>query len=130
MMKVLIDTNIYSLAMKGDADVVGMLRNFDRIGFSAVSVGELYSGFKGGGREMKNREELHLFLDSPRVVVHPVDVETADYYASILNNLRAAGTPIPTNDIWIAATAFQHGYKLFSKDKHFDCVPGLLQYHS
>ena len=127
MRKVLIDTNIYSLAMKGDAHVVNVLRKIDRIGFSAISIGELFSGFKGGGRETKNREELNFFLDSPRVVVHPIDEETADFYASILNNLKAAGTPIPTNDIWIAAVAFQHGYKIFSKDKHFNMIPGLVQ---
>lgn len=126
MKKVLVDTNIYSLAMRGDPEIVNRLRKIDRIGFSAVSVGELYSGFKGGRHESKNREELHLFLDSPRVVVHRIDVETADFYAGILNNLRSAGTPIPTNDIWIAAVAFQHGYNLFSKDKHFRSVPGLL----
>ncbi len=125
MRKVLIDTNIYSLAMKGDTSVVGALRKIDVIAFSAISVGELYSGFKGGNQETKNREELNVFLDSPRVVVHSIDVETADFYASILNNLKVAGTPIPTNDIWIAAVAFQHGYKIFTKDKHFNLIPGL-----
>ena len=93
MKKVLIDTNIYSLAMKGDDNVVDALRKIDLIGFSAISVGELYSGFKGGSRETGNREELNIFLDSPRVVVHTIDVETADFYASILNNLKVAGTP-------------------------------------
>jgi tRNA(fMet)-specific endonuclease VapC len=126
-MNVLIDTNIYSMAMRGDAKIVDMLRQFDRIAFSAVSVGELFSGFNGGSHEMKNREELNIFLDSPRVIVHDIDVETADFYASILNNLRAAGTPIPTNDIWIAAVAFQHGYKLYSKDNHFKLIPGLVK---
>jgi tRNA(fMet)-specific endonuclease VapC len=125
---VLIDTNIYSLAMKGDADVVRALRKIDQIGFSTISIGELLSGFRGGSREARNREELDLFLDSPRVVVHCVDEGSAEFYASILNDLKAAGTPIPTNDIWIAATAFQHGYTLFSKDRHFDLVPGLLQF--
>ena len=57
MKKVLIDTNIYSLAMKGDVNVVNMLRKIDLIGFSAISIGELFSGFKGGGRETKNRED-------------------------------------------------------------------------
>lgn len=127
MMNVLIDTNIYSLAMKGDANVVDTLRKFDRIAFSSISVGELYSGFKGGNQEAKNREELNIFLDSPRVVIHDINVETADFYASILNNLRGAGTPIPTNDIWIASVAFQHGYKLYSKDNHFNFIPGLVQ---
>ena len=127
MKKVLIDTNIYSLAMKGDINVVNTLRKIDRIGFSTISIGELYSGFKGGSHEAKNREELNIFLDSPRVFVHPIDEETADFYASILNSLKAAGTPIPTNDIWIAAVVFQHGYTLFTRDKHFILVSGLLQ---
>jgi tRNA(fMet)-specific endonuclease VapC len=126
MKSVLIDTNIYSLAMKGEVIVVDALRKIDRIGFSVISIGELFSGFKGGSRESRNREELDIFLDSPRVVVHLVDDQTADFYASILNDLKAAGTPIPTNDIWIAATVFQHGYKLFSKDKHFKLIPGLV----
>ncbi|MGV7223923.1 MAG: type II toxin-antitoxin system VapC family toxin [Nitrospinales bacterium] len=127
MKKVLIDTNIYSLAMKGDTNVVNTLRKIDRIGFSTISIGELYSGFKGGSHEARNREELNFFLDSPRVFVHPIDEETADFYASILNSLKAAGTPIPTNDIWIAAVVFQHGYTLFTRDKHFILVSGLLQ---
>ncbi len=128
MNRVLIDTNIYSLAMKGDILVVDALRKIDRIGFSAISIGELYSGFKGGSREAANREELDLFMDSPRVVVHPVDEGTADFYASIVNNLQAAGTPIPTNDIWIAAAAFQHGYTVFSHDAHLELVPGLVKF--
>lgn len=127
MKKVLIDTNIYSLAMKGDGDVVDALRKIDLIGFAAISVGELYTGFKGGSRETTNREELNVFLDSPRVVIHNIDVETADFYASILNSLKVAGTPIPTNDIWIAAVAFQHGYILFTKDRHFNLIPGLIK---
>ena len=126
MKKVLIDTNIYSFAMKGDTGVVSTLRKIDLIGISTISIGELFSGFEGGSREEKSREELNLFLDSPRVVVHPIDEETADFYASILNNLKRAGTPIPTNDIWIASVAFQHGYKLFSKDKHYKFIPGLV----
>jgi len=126
MKKVLIDTNIYSLAMKGDRSVVTVLRKIDVIAFSSISIGELYSGFKGGNQETKNREELNVFLDSPRVVVHAIDVDTADFYASILNNLKVAGTPIPTNDIWIAAVAFQYGYKMFTKDKHFNLIPGLV----
>jgi len=128
MKKVLIDTNIYSFAMKGDTGVVSTLRKIDLIGISTISIGELFSGFKGGSREEISREELNLFLDSPRVVVHPIDEETADFYASILNNLKRAGTPIPTNDIWIASVAFQHGYKFFSKDKHYKSIPGLVHF--
>ena len=108
--------------------MVNALRRIDVIGFSAISIGELFSGFKGGSRQTRNREALDLFLDSQRVVVHPIDGSTADFYASILNNLKKAGTPIPTNDIWIAALAFQYGYQLFSKDSHFNLVPGLVHF--
>ena len=128
MKKVLIDTNIYSLAMNGDLDVTGKLRKIDQIGISTISIGELVSGFKGGSKEEKNREELDIFQDSPRVVVYSIDVATTEFYASIIDNLKKAGTPIPTNDIWIAAVAFEHGYKLFSKDKHFNYIPGLMRY--
>ncbi len=126
MKKVLIDTNIYSLAMNGDLDVTGKLRRIDQIGISTISIGELVSGFKGGSKEEKNREELDIFLDSPRVVVYCIDVATTEFYSSIIDNLKKAGTPIPTNDIWIAAVAFEHGYKLFSKDKHFKNIDGLI----
>jgi tRNA(fMet)-specific endonuclease VapC len=128
MKKVLIDTNIYSFAMKGDTEVTDHMRKIDVIGISTISLGELLSGFKGGRQEEKNRNELNIFLDSPRVIIHGVDEETADFYASILDNLKRVGTPIPTNDIWIASVAFQHGYKLFSKDKHFSHIPGIVRF--
>ena len=103
MRRLLIDTNIYSYALKGDVDVVEVLRKAEEIGFSVISIGELLSGFKGGGKEQKNREELETFLDSPRVVVYSVNEDTSEFYAEILHNLRKIGKPVPTNDIWIAA---------------------------
>jgi len=124
--RVLLDTNIYSLAMRGDAEVVEALRRIDQLFISAVSLGELFAGFKAGGREAENRRELAQFLDSPRVDLLTIDDETAEFYAEILVRLRSQGTPIPTNDIWIAAVAFQHGLKLFTRDRHFQQVPGLM----
>jgi len=126
MKHILIDTNIYSYALRGDQSVINILQKAEVIGLSSISIGELFSGFKGGSREKKNREELDLFLDSPRVQLFYVDEITADYYAEILNNLREMGKPIPTNDIWIAACAFQHGLKLYSMDAHFKSVKGLM----
>lgn len=125
MKRLLIDTNIYSYALKGEESVVGVLREADEIGFSVISIGELLSGFKLGGKEQKNRKELEQFLDSPRVVVYSVNDGTAEFYAQILNNLRKIGKPVPTNDIWIAAVAFQNGLKLFTKDVHFQAIAGL-----
>lgn len=126
MTRILIDTNIYSLAMRGNEDVVEVLQHTRHIGISAISIGELFSGFRGGTREQKNRQELNQFLDSPRVAIYPVDEETGERYSAILQQLKQQGTPIPTNDIWIAAVAFQHGLPLFTRDEHFSHISGLL----
>lgn len=126
MNKILIDTSIYSGALRGDLGIVQVLRQVSHIGISAISIGELLSGFKGGNREKENRKELGIFLDSPRVSLYSIDEYTAEYYCSILNRLKSLGTPIPANDIWIAAAAFQHGLQLYTRDKHFSHVEGLL----
>jgi predicted nucleic acid-binding protein len=126
MNKVLIDTNIYSRAMRGDSSVTTALRQANHIGISAISIGELLSGFRGGNKEQENRQDLGQFLDSPRTCLYPLDENTAEYYSSVLNQLKNQGTPIPTNDIWIAATAFQHGLQIYTFDKHFSNIAGLL----
>jgi len=126
MKKVLIDTNIYSYAMKGDPETIAVLQQSHEIGICAVSIGELLSGFKGGNRELKNRKELEEFLDTPRVKMYSIDEDTAEFYAEVLNSLKENGKPIPTNDVWIASVALQYGLKLFSKDQHFKYVSGLI----
>ena len=85
-------------------------------------VGQLHSC---GSREVQNRKELELFLDSPRVQVIGSDETTAEFYAEVYRNLRRAGRPIPTNDMWIAAAAMQHGAAVFTLDPHFGDVEGL-----
>jgi tRNA(fMet)-specific endonuclease VapC len=125
MKRLLIDTNTYSHALRGDKSIAAILQKTDSIGISSISIGELISGFKGGNREIQNREELDIFLSSSRVTVYPVDEGTATFYAEIRQNLKTIGKPIPTNDIWIAACAFQHGLRLFSADRHFKSIPGL-----
>lgn len=112
--------------MRGDEQVVRLLRRVSQIGISSISIGELLSGFKAGNREQKNRHELEIFLDSPRVVLYSVDEETAEQYSAVLNRLKQKGTPIPTNDIWIAATALQQGMPVCTMDKHFSYIEGLL----
>jgi predicted nucleic acid-binding protein len=126
MKKMLIDTNIYSFAMRGDPETISILQRAHEIALCSMSIGELLSGFQGGNREQENREELEEFLDALRVVVYAIYEDTAEFYAAILNDLREKGTPIPTNGIWIASVAFQHGLKLFLKDQHFINISGLI----
>jgi len=126
MRKMLIDTNIYSHALRGDPETVSVLQRAHKIAICSISIGELLSVFRGGNRERENREELEEFLDAPRVQLYSIDENTAEFYADILHGLRERGTPIPTNDIWIASVSFQHGLKLFSKDQHFKNISGLM----
>lgn len=126
MNKIIIDTNIYSNFLRGISEVNEVLRQVSHIGISVVSIGELLSGFRAGHRIKENREDLGQFLDSPRVTIYQLDVDTAEYYSAILNQLKKKGTPIPTNDIWIAAVAFQQGLPLYTLDSHFSYVEGLL----
>ncbi len=124
--RILIDTNIYSNALRGDETVVEILRKYEELGISVVSIAELIYGFKSGSKYKDNISELNQFLDSPRVVVYPIKESTTEYYADILFKLKISGTPIPTNDIWIASTAFQYGLKLFTMDEHFKKVKGIF----
>ena len=126
MRRIIIDTNIYAAFKRNVQDVVKVFRRVDYIGINTVILGELYSGFKGGAKENLNKQELEQFLDKPRVDVIPIDENTAEFYAQVYWNLKRNGTPIPTNDMWIAASALQHGLALFSLDGHFKEVDGLM----
>jgi tRNA(fMet)-specific endonuclease VapC len=121
--RILLDTSAYSLLMRGRKEVAAMLDAADEVYLSATVIGELLAGFKKGKFEQRNREILDRFLDVPRVSLIPLDEETGERYAIILDYLRRQGTPIPTNDIWIAASAMQHGLVLVTSDRHFLKLP-------
>ncbi len=126
MRKVLIDTNIYSTFKRDDPVIVDVFQHLDFIGVNVTVLAELYAGFKGGKKEKRNRAELEEFMNSSRVHFIGHDRDTADFYAQIFINLKKKGNPIPTNDVWIAASAMQNGLALFSLDKHFSNIDGLI----
>ena len=84
-----------------------------------IVIGELLFGFKNGQRETANHEQLTRFLQIPSVECPSVTKRTAEFFAMIMMQLRKAGTPIPTHDIWIAASAMEHGARLVTRDQHF-----------
>jgi predicted nucleic acid-binding protein len=121
-----LDTSAYSAFKRGDANIVEAIATADSITLPAIVLGELLAGFRAGSREQANREELGRFLASPRVSRAPIDDETAERYAEIVLHLRRAGTPVPTNDIWIAAVAMERGLVLHTTDPHFERVPQVI----
>ena len=124
--EILLDTNAYAAFKQGLPDAVDIVQRATHLALSSTVLGELLAGFAVGSREAKNRAELQQFLGSDRVYIFPVDDGTAAYYATVYRILRNKGRPIPTNDMWIAASALQQGYALFSYDGHFQHVDGLL----
>lgn len=126
MTRILLDTSAYSAFMLGHPEVKLALQRADEISLTPVVLGELLAGFIRGKWRKKNERELEAFLSSPRVQVVDVDADTAQRYAVILNALWKAGTPMPTNDIWIAASAMQHGLRLLTRDAHYRQVPQIL----
>lgn len=119
MNRVAIDTSAYSAFKRGHPEVTLRLRRAREIVLPAVVLGELLAGFEVGSRTGKNREELRLFLESPRVRLARIGEETAERYARIDRALRSAGRPLPTNDLWIAASVMEHGAELLTLDRDF-----------
>jgi predicted nucleic acid-binding protein len=126
MKRIIIDTNFYVAFKKRDDAAIVTLKKADYIAVNTVILGELLAGFRCGTREEQNREELDLFFDSPRVELLSVDEGTAEFYAQIFADLKQKGRPIPTNDLWLAASAMQHGLALATYDDHFNSISGLL----
>lgn len=116
--------------MRGDGAVKGMLQTAEAIYFNPIVLGELRTGFLRGRTREKNEDRLKRFLASSRVSVVDVDSDTAERYAVILDALWTAGTPIPTNDIWIAASAMQFGLTVVTTDAHFLKIPQILVSHT
>ena len=126
MNRVILDTSAYSLLMRGREEMAALLDGADEVHLSAVVVGELLSGFSKGNAEKRNRQILEKFLSITRVSILPLTQQTSERYALIHDYLRRNGTPIPTNDLWIAATTMEHGLNLITADRHFLKLPQIM----
>lgn len=124
---VVLDTNGYSAMANGSREIAKLLESADGILVPAVVVGELMYGFLKGSRCADNEAGLNQFLEQPGVSFQPVTRGIAERYGYVRAALRTRGTPIPENDIWIAATALETGCRLLSYDGHFDKVGGLVR---
>jgi len=124
--KIMLDTSAY-VGFKRDAvEAVEIIVKAELIIFSPVVMGELMFGFRNGTRFKKNMDDLDRFLKHEAVDLVPIGKITSDRYSRIAVNLRKPGTPIPTNDIWVAAQAMEQGAELITSDHHFDKINGLV----
>lgn len=119
----ILDTNAVSAVLAGDPKVGEVLASRDRHELPAVVIGEYLFGLA----RSKFRKKLAVLLADlvAESVVLPTDEMTARAYATVREQLRRKGRPIPENDVWIGALALQHGLEVVSRDAHFDEIAGI-----
>ena len=126
-MRLALDTNRYTDLSRGDGFVVNLIATVDEIWLPFVVLGELRAGFAARSQEARNEAVLRRFLLKPGVGILYADEQTTHHYANVYRQLRKQGTPIPTNDMWIAALALQHSLVLCARDAHFDALAQLTR---
>jgi len=125
--RVALDTNRLTDLFQGDAELADRLGECDEVWLPLVVLAEIKAGFYGGTQQHRNEVLLQSFLAKPTVGVLLPERETAEHYARLFVQLKRAGTPIPDNDLWIAALVLEHDLQLITRDQHFERVPQLLR---
>jgi len=124
-MRVAVDTNRLTDLLRGDARLAARLGACDEVWVPLMVLGEIKAGFHGGTQRHRNEALLQRFLAKATVSVLLPGRETAEHYARIFVQLRRAGTPVPDNDLWIAALALEHDLTLITRDRHFERIAQL-----
>ena len=125
-MKIMLDTSAYVGFKRNAVEMVDFIVGAELILFSPIVLGELMFGFRNGTRFKENMNELNKFLQHEIVELAQIGDLTSDRYSRIAAQLKRQGTPIPTNDIWIAAQTMEHGVELITSDQHFEKISGLV----
>ena len=124
-MRVALDTNRLTDLFQGDTALADRLGSCDEVWIPLVVLAEIKAGFYGGSQQHRNEILLGKFLAKPTVGVLLPGRETAEQYARLFVQLKRAGSPVPDNDLWIAALALEHDLTLITRDRHFQRVPQL-----
>lgn len=124
-MRLALDTNRYTDLCRGDASAINTVEHADEVWLPVIVLAELRAGFAVGSQGARNEAVLRRFLLKSGVRVLFADEQTTHHYAAVYRQLRKQGTPIPTNDMWIASLVLQHSLVLFARDAHFDALPQL-----
>jgi tRNA(fMet)-specific endonuclease VapC len=124
-MRLALDTNRYVDFARGEQKAVSILQRAEDIFIPFIVLAELRAGFLCGTKSVINERNLVRFLNSTRVSILYADEATTHIYAQLFRQLRRQGTPIPTNDIWIASLVIQHNLYLLARDSHFEHLPQI-----
>jgi predicted nucleic acid-binding protein len=125
--RVALDANRLTDLFQGDAALAERLGVCDEVWIPLMVLGEIKAGFRGGTRAQRNEGLLQKLLGKETVEVLLPGRETAEQYARLFVQLRRAGTPVPDNDLWIAALCLEHDLALITRDRHFEHIPQLAR---
>jgi tRNA(fMet)-specific endonuclease VapC len=120
---VILDTNGLSALVEGDGALEPILRTATQLAIPVIVLGEYRYGISQSRHSAQYERWLADYLTEFRVL--DIEERTTIFYSAIRAELKRAGTPIPANDVWIAALCRQHSLALISRDRHFDAVPGI-----
>jgi tRNA(fMet)-specific endonuclease VapC len=125
-MRVALDTNRLTDLFQGDAALAARLEMCHEISIPLFVLGEIKAGFYGGSQQHRNEVLLRKLLAKPNVRILRPKRQTAEHYGRLFVQLKRVGTPVPDNDLWIAALALEHDLLLITRDRHFQRIPQLL----
>ncbi len=125
--RVALDTNRLTDLFQGDMALADLLGTCEEVWVPLIVLGEMKAGFYGGSQQHRNEALLQAFLAKPTVGILFPGRETAESYARLFVQLKRAGTPIPDNDLWIAAQVLEHDLQLITRDPHFEHLPQLVR---
>ena len=128
MKNILLDTNAYTRLLTGEEDVLDVIGTAETVYMSIFVLGELYAGFAGGTKERENKDTLNRFLFKSSVKILNATAETAEVFGVVKQDLKKAGTPLPINDVWIAAHTLETGSTLVTYDGHFKKIAGIRRW--
>jgi len=124
-MKLALDTNAYTALMRNNARALEAVRQADEVMIPLIVLAELRAGFESGTLTKQNEMRLQQFLNKSSTRILAPDEHTTFHYAHLTRQLRQQGTPIPHNDLWIAALVIQHDCLLLTSDARFDYLPQI-----
>ena len=119
----ILDTNALSAYLDNRPEAVEIVSGAPELAIPVIVAAEFAFGIAQSRHRDAYDKSLRRMLD--RCTVLDIGIETAWHYAAIRLELKGAGTPIPANDVWIAALSRQHSMPVMSRDSHFDLVGGL-----
>ncbi len=119
----ILDTNALSAVAEGEPAALAEFSRARELGLPVIVLGEFRFGIAQSRRRRQYESWLRELIALAGVLA--ITEETTLYYAEIRAELKRSGTPIPSNDIWIAALGRQHASPILSRDRHFDSVRGL-----